>query len=219
MLISSNKPDVVIWDWDGTLVDSAPVIFSAHNHVRTSLGFSAWTEEEFKEISYHSTHDIYPKLYDEKAEQGIEILRQFFEDIDPKKTPFIKGADDLVKLLKDMFSNMVVASNKQHDVLLKELGAASFRDCLLSAVGAGAAKKDKPDREVVFLALEKANIDLSSVQHAWFIGDTQTDVDCAQNLPFETCSIIIGDNDTRGEDYRFKDLVSFYDFLVQKRVK
>ena len=46
-----KRPDLIIWDWDGTLVDSLPLIFMAHNHVREMMSLPLWTREEFQKLT------------------------------------------------------------------------------------------------------------------------------------------------------------------------
>jgi len=212
MTAELKKPDLVIWDWDGTLVNTAPIIYEAHNYVRVAMGFDAWSESEFKEISYYSTDEIYPKLYGENVDDAKRILYDFFDRYDPVNTPFLNGSHDVVSYLSSHDVPMVIVSNKQDHVLQKELAVASFRDGFLSAVGAGAASKDKPHADPVLLAIEKAGIS-NDLEHVWFIGDTQTDVDCARSLDFSVVSIILGDLDSqkgvRGYDFEYPSLPLF----------
>ena len=42
-----SEPKAIIFDWDGTLVDTLPGLLTAHNHVRALYGLPVWTEAEF----------------------------------------------------------------------------------------------------------------------------------------------------------------------------
>lgn len=206
-----DRPDLVVWDWDGTLVDSGPVIYAAHNHVRVSMGHPAWSEEEFKDISYYSTDEIYPQLYGERVDEAKSMLYRFFDDRNPGDTAFIDGGSSVLSFFSEHGVPMVVVSNKQDHVLAHEIAVAPFKSALNGFVGAGKAKKDKPHVDPFLLAIENSGLGGEVFSNIWFVGDTQTDVDCAKNLPFKTVSIIIGNEKTKGEDVRFASLFKLFE--------
>ncbi len=84
-----------------------------------------------------------------------------------------------------------------------------------SIVGAGEAASDKPSSKPVDMAIERASILPNEINRVWFIGDSQTDIDCAKNLSSKTHSIIIGDQKTVKEDVRFKSLSKLNDFILK----
>ena len=45
----------VFFDWDGTLVDSIPLLFAAHNHVRVAMGLETWSQQEYFQLDRKST--------------------------------------------------------------------------------------------------------------------------------------------------------------------
>ena len=204
-------PDLIIWDWDGTLVDSLPVIYDAHNTVRKQMGYEGWSLPTFlRDIIVHSTDQIYPKLYGDRFDEAKRKLDQYFDDrFDPKDTVFLPGSRETVTFLSGLNIPMMVVSNKRHFVLVQEVAVSPFSDCFISCVGAEKAQRDKPYPDPVFLALEEADIDPDSVKNSWFIGDTQTDIDCAKGLSFPVRSVIIGEGNAQGCDIRFDDLPSF----------
>ncbi len=204
-----KKPDLLIWDWDGTLVDSLSLIYEAHNHVRTSFGEKKWSFGGFQKVAHYSTQDIYPSLYGEKAEEATSLLYRFFEEKHLEHTKVIEGAKECLDIFMTLSVPMILVSNKKHEYLLKEVKHFVFSPYFLSVVGAGYAAKDKPDKAPVMKALLEANIPPDSLKTAYYIGDSQTDIDSSKNLPFKTLTYIIGQNKTVGEDIRFPTLADF----------
>lgn len=205
-----QKPDVIIWDWDGTVVDTLPQVLAAHNHVRKTIGLPLWNWEEFNVIAHSSTKDIYPTLYGKRAQECTDILYGYYDKLDTKDVVYIEHAQKTVALLHETKIPNIVVSNKRHHILSKEIEHGPLEGFFHSVVGAGKAEEDKPSASPAIHALDLAKISAHSVKHAWFIGDSQTDVDCAKNLPFDTCSIVLGKNTTEGHDIRFNDIELLY---------
>ncbi|MBL4589502.1 MAG: HAD family hydrolase [Alphaproteobacteria bacterium] len=209
--MTPKKPDLVIWDWDGTIVNSIPLIFAAHNHVRTQLGYDAWSFLEFQKVAHKSSRDAYPALYGNRCDDAFLLLSEYLEahHLDVELCSDAKEALQALALLN---VPMIIVSNKTHKFLLKEVKYFGLGVYFSSVLGASEAEHDKPDQRAVEHALKMAGIDVSSINSAWLIGDSQTDVDCAKNLPFETVSYIVGAQETVGESARFDTLSAFLKF-------
>ena len=203
-----KKPDLVIWDWDGTIVNSIPLIYAAHNYVRTQLGYNAWSFSEFQEVAHKSSREAYPALYGNRCDDAFLLLSEYLEThhLDVNLCSDAKEALQTLALLN---IPMIVVSNKTHKFLLREVKHFGFDEYFSSILGAGEAQHDKPDKRASEYALKLADIDVNAINFAWLIGDSQTDVDCAKNLPFETVSYIVGTQETVGENIRFDTLGSF----------
>ena len=204
-----KRPDLIIWDWDGTLVDSLPLIFMAHNHVREMMSLPLWTREEFQIIAHNSTRDAYRAEYGARADEAIVTLYEYIQEHHLNQFRFIVGAKDVVKACKALNVPMIIVSNKRHHFLLKEVSFSGLEKNFISIVGAGEAAHDKPHADHVRLALNQADIDINSISTAWFIGDSQADIDCAKAAPIMCQSILIGSANAQGYDVRYRDLDMF----------
>ncbi len=71
----------VYFDWDGTLVDSLPLLFASHNHVRVTMGLHPWTREEYMQAMVQSTRALYPTIYGERAQEAQDMLYGYISDI------------------------------------------------------------------------------------------------------------------------------------------
>ncbi len=214
MINKFKKSDLILWDWDGTIVDSFPVIYAAHNHVREVFNLKLWTLSEFEEIAHASTADSYPSLYGDQAEEAIQILYKYYIEHHLEQTEFIEGAQEVLEMVQTYDIPMLLVSNKRDDLLHKEVSHFGCENYFQSIVGAGKAQKDKPNSAPVLLAVKVAQMNLKKIKQAFFIGDSQTDIDCAQKLPFETISCLIGDRQTNGENLRFKNMSTFSEMFA-----
>jgi phosphoglycolate phosphatase len=159
-----------------------------------------WSNEELGEILLHSARDFYKVEFGDKAEMALGIFYSYIKENHLNDTTLIDGAEEVIKQIKNIDVPMILVSNKKHQVLLDEVNHFGFKNYFQSVVGADKASRDKPHADPVLHAIELADIKLATISSAVFIGDTQTDVDCAKSLPFDVHSCIIGDMATIGHD-------------------
>lgn len=174
-----KKPDVVFFDWDGTLVDSYEFLNDAHGHVLNALGFPPFKEGEYKEYFGMQREILYPKIYKDKSEEAKKHFEQYvFEN--GHKINMINGADILLRSLAEAGIKMGVVSNKKATFIAKEIANFGWQDYFAVVVGAGEAANDKPSADPLIYALEKAEIDRFS-NEIWYVGDTENDLACARD--------------------------------------
>lgn len=215
MTAINSLPDLIIWDWDGTLVDTLPVIFKAQNHVCRQLGLKDFTYDEFLIAAHKSSRESFKDIYGEAEDKALELFIAYMQENHINGLSLYKNSLDLLNKLQTINTQMILVSNKRELLLNKEIDHLNTRKYFKSIVGAGEAITDKPSDAPVNLALNQANISLNSIHNAWFIGDSQTDIDCAKNLNFKTKTIIVGNHNTKGEDIRFKSLLQLHDFISE----
>lgn len=87
-----NKYKAVIFDWDGTIVDTCGLILDAHNHVRKYYDEPLWTMEDFMGRASQSAREYYPTVYGDKADEAQEIL---YEYIEKKHLEYLEPMKDL----------------------------------------------------------------------------------------------------------------------------
>jgi phosphoglycolate phosphatase len=197
-----KKPKAIIFDWDGTLVDSLPLLFKSHNHVRKTYGYPLWSMEEYKGQMYRSSLDLYPELYGDKADEALDCLYSFFSENHIQNLSIIPGAFECLEFLKQENILMGLVSNKKDEYLKKETHHLGWHLYFEHIVGAGGAAKDKPHPEPVFESLKV--IDLApDKEQIWYVGDTRTDIETAKNA--NCMSVLL----THGENKQ--DLIEQYD--------
>ena len=168
----------LFFDWDGTLVDSIPMLFAAHNHVRVLHNLSPWTREEYAKAMIRSTRELYPSIYGEKALQAQTQLYDFIHENHLKTLTVIDGAADIVAFAAGFGVPMGVVSNKRDDVLKKEVEHLGWQKYFGVYIGAGVAVKDKPSGAPLLHALAMHPAE-PRIEHVLYIGDTESDLACA----------------------------------------
>ena len=185
----------ILFDWDGTLVDTCQLVLDAHNHVRQKMGLIPWSMNDFLSGGSKSTREYYPEIYGERAEQAEEILYTYVE---ANHLDYLKEMPEAQALLKSIAVPMGVVSNKRHHTLVKEVKALGWESFFETIVGAGRAEQDKPSPKPIEMAREELSIRVSN-HEILYVGDTETDLKCSDNAGCQSCLI---QNGKRAEDLK-----------------
>lgn len=184
-------PKAVFFDWDGTLVNTLPGLQRAHNHVRTALGFDLWTEEEFHSNLRHSSLELYPRIYGERATQALETLYDFIDRHHLGTLEILPDAKEILDVLEQLGLPSAVVSNKRDAVLQREIKHLDWGRYFKFSVGAGIAGRDKPAGDPILYALEHSGAGCTP-DELWYVGDTITDLEAAADAGCHTILITHG---------------------------
>jgi len=164
--------NAIIFDWDGTLVDTCGLILDAHNHVRVTYGETPWTMNDFLGRASKSAREYYPEVYGDKADEAQKVLYQYVEEHHLTHLKKMEHCDEILSAL-DM--PLGIVSNKRHNTLHIEINHLGVQDYFKTAIGAGHAEKDKPDPAPLFMAMSEIHPQLKPEQ-ILYVGDTETDL-------------------------------------------
>ncbi len=182
-------PKAVLFDWDGTLVDSWPVIHESMNRTLTAMGYPVWTLDETMRRVRKSLREAFPELFGEHWEVARDIFYREYRAIHLEQIRVIEGAEELLETIAAQILHMGVVSNKSGAHLRREsthLGWDRYFEGRL--VGATDAARDKPAIDPVIMALD--GIGIAPGPDVWFVGDTWVDMACAREAG--CVSILVG---------------------------
>ena len=175
---------LVIFDLDGTLLDTIDDLKEAVNHAMSLRGFPTFTRDEVMAMVGHGARNLMRKALplghkdDDMVDVAYNDFRAYYiTHIDTYTKPF-PGIQDLLAKLRQEDMMLAVASNKFQEGtehLIKEF----FPEILFVAVlGGRPGFPLKPDPEIVNEVLRKAGIEK---EDAVMIGDSDTDMETAAN--------------------------------------
>ena len=191
-----EKPKVVIFDWDNTLVDTTPHIESA---IRQMLDMYNHRHEEASLINdfHRSGRDVLPEIFGDQWETMHDVyLDLYAQESSNNPVTVMKGGKNILDNLKSQAILLGIVSNKTGDLLRQEVTSLGWDDYFFTVVGSGDTAYDKPSPSVIEYALQ--NQQAYSKQHIWFIGDSMVDIACANDFG---CTSVLYKGDKR-KQYR-----------------
>ena len=181
----------LLFDLDGTLIDTAPDLMLAHNHVMKKFGYEERELTDIKKLAgggakamlRKSTHKITElsekiKKTDEAMEKEMtkEFIKFYSKNIN-KERKLITGTLEFLSWCKNNSISMAVCTNKQEHLsidLLKKIKIYHFFDYV---AGGNTFNHNKPDPKHLTDTIEIIGGD---IKKTIMIGDSETDSGAAQ---------------------------------------
>ncbi|PKM65319.1 MAG: prolipoprotein diacylglyceryl transferase [Firmicutes bacterium HGW-Firmicutes-19] len=173
-LLKKEKP-VILFDFDGTLMDTEPAIIESFKQVFGKYAPDTIITREM-ELSFlgPTLWETFKKyLPEEDADKLVEEYRIINFEMHKTHVKPMEGAKELLTGLKEQGYKIGIVSSKLTDAIDLGLNMFEMKDYFDVVIGLEQVKKHKPDPEGLFEACKKLNIGHDS---AIYIGDTQGDV-------------------------------------------
>jgi phosphoglycolate phosphatase len=180
-----HSPLAILFDLDGTLVDTAPDLLASLNAVLTRVGHRPVAPRELRSMVGHGVKALFERAFKETgtpvsagelAGYGDEFLAHYRANIARESRPFPRVPETL-KRLADDGAKLGVCSNKPQeltDLLLAQLDLARHFGAVY---GGGKARHNKPDPHHVLELVDALN---GSRGRAVMVGDSTVDVAAAR---------------------------------------
>ena len=179
-----NQKLSVLFDLDGTLVDTAPDLIRAHNHVMKKFGYPTKSINELKNAVGKGAKAIMAKgngkweWFDEKIKNEMtdEFLSFYKKNILHEST-LLNGVKEFLTWCKNQNISMAVCTNKTEHLaidLLKKIGIYDFFEYV---AGSDTFDYCKPDPRHLTNVVEILDGD---VKKTIMIGDSETDANAAK---------------------------------------
>ena len=178
-LIDRDKP-VVIFDLDGTLLDTRPAIEASFLHVfKEYLPDREFTDEEKADFMGPTLQQTFRKyLPDEDVEALVEKYRVHNRQMQKTLVKAFPHAREMLDYLKDNGYRYGIASSKTTEIIRLGLQAAGLDDYFSVIVGVEEIENPKPDKEVIVKGYQRLH---GRLDNAVYVGDVVSDVKAAQN--------------------------------------
>lgn len=173
----------VLFDLDGTLLDTLDDLTAATNTALAACGLSSRTREEVRSFVGNGIEMLIQRALGEahtQREKALQIFREYYALHQADATAPYPGIQHMLIKLQDAGINMGIVSNK-NDTNVKALALRFFNMSVAIGDRPGIARKPSPDN--VWAAMHQLG---AQAAHTLYIGDSDVDVQTAQNagLPF-----------------------------------
>jgi phosphoglycolate phosphatase len=174
----------IIFDMDGTLVDSSVTIVNAINHVRNNLNL----DKMKKELILEKVNDphLNPAEFFYEVPAFTEEHEKWFSDYythnHEKELQLYDGIETLLKNLKDKGCLLAVATNAYRKSTLESLSHLKVLEYFSSIACYDDVPRGKPSPDMLEKNLKDLNI---SVEETIFVGDSERDLLAAKAIKMD----------------------------------
>ena len=189
--------DVVAFDLDGTLADTAPDLAAALNHALTALSRKTVPPESVRYLVGHGARALLRRglaatgeAAEELVDRGFPIFLDFYAANICNRTRPYPGLDQALDALSSSGIKIAVCTNKPEALTLALIEALGWNGRFDSIVAGDTLPVKKPDPAPLFEAIAR-----SGGGRAAFVGDSIVDADTAKAaaLPFVAVSFGFSD--------------------------
>ena len=180
----------ILFDLDGTLVDTAPDLMLAHNHVMRKFGYPTKSTEDIRNLVgkgagaligrsiWGQAKKEFSKVLDEKIkDEMVKEFVNFYGKNIVNESTLVTGVKDFLIWCKEQNISMAVCTNKQEHLsndLLKKIGIYDFFEYV---AGSDTFDYCKPDPRHLTNVVEILDGD---IKKTIMIGDSETDANAAK---------------------------------------
>lgn len=174
-MTTTTRPRAILFDIDGTLVDSNYLHVDAWQRSLAGLGVDADSWRIHRAIGQDSARLI-EALAGERGDDWTTGAKQahsrLYRELAPRLRAF-EGARDLLRAVSDRGMRAVLATSAPDDELELLLQALDAGDAIHATTSADDVDRAKPDPDILAVALERANVEATD---AAFVGDSTWDM-------------------------------------------
>ena len=204
------KYNTVIFDLDGTLLNTLEDLADSVNFALESFNYPTRTYQEIRSFIGNGVKDLLTKSVptgtDEEAIlKCLQVFKDHYKTNMQNKTAPYDGIIDLLEELNSKNVKLGIVSNK-YDSGVKNLNKYYFKNLIPVAIGEREGVRKKPAPDTVLAAMEELN---STKEKCLYVGDSPSDMITAQNANMKGVGVTWG--------FRDEDLLreSGADFIIK----
>ena len=213
----SHSDSAILFDLDGTLIDSSPDLATAANRMLESLGHPSVSLEQVEGWIGHGVTQLVRRcltrsfdgtVEPEVAETALGLFRTAYLETHFKDTRVLSGARELLAALASKGFPIGLVTNKDRIPTAAVLKAIGLEDAFGVVVCGDSLPVRKPDPQPLRHALESLK-----ASYGWMIGDSETDARSSRlaGLPFIMIEggygIMVGPHSSAAQHRKFARLI------------
>ena len=212
---------LLIFDFDGTLIDSVPDLADATNAMLTTLGKETYPISTIRNWVGNGSRMLVERalvgkievlegeLTVEEADHAEQVFFDAYKNISGSKTVAYPDVDSGLKKLKAAGYTLALVTNKPIRFVPKILQSFGWQDLFSEVLGGDSLPLKKPDPAPLLHVCEALNV---TPAQAVMIGDSRNDILAGQNANIDTLGLSYGYN--YGQDIRELNPTAAFDHFA-----
>ncbi|MGI9281536.1 MAG: HAD family hydrolase [Endozoicomonas sp.] len=214
-MMERKEYSLVVFDWDGTLIDSVPNIVTALVKAAQSMGLPVLADEAYKGIIGLSLGEaiatLYPALDNEQVVVYREAYRDFHLELEQQPSRPYPGVTQGLEHLKGSGVKMAVATGKRRAGLDRSMTANDYQSYFEASRTADDAHS-KPHPMMLEQLLDEFDV---TADQALMVGDSEFDLAMAVNAGMDSVAVTYGaQNESKLKQHQPVHMVDSFDELI-----
>ena len=210
---------IILFDLDGTLIDSTDAIVSAFHHACDEHNFKRVSDEEIMALIGYPLDIMFESVgvKDEKVWDFVAAYKERYRKISTQKTELLECAREALERASK-FATLGIVTTKTgsySEILMEHFDLMRYFDVL---VGREHVEHPKPHAQPILKAVQNLQTEGKEI---WMIGDTKLDLICAKNAGVNSIAVLSGygkkEELKKFTDIIFNDALQAVDYLKSRK--
>jgi phosphoglycolate phosphatase len=180
----------ILFDLDGTLIDSTEAILESFHRTYDVLGGDDPTDDAIKALIGHTLEDMYRMcgIAPQAVSTYVRTYKEHYRPISKEKTVLLPGAREAVEAAS-AFATLGIVTTKTGLYSRELMEHFGLMDAFGVLVGREDVVNPKPHAEPVLKAM---NVLSAVPERCWLVGDTRLDAEAARNASIACVGVLSG---------------------------
>jgi len=208
--------DIVVFDLDGTLADTAPDLTAALNHALAAMGRQPIPADDVRHMVGHGARELLRKglaatgaVSENLIERAFPIFLDYYQAHIADHTRLFEGVEAALASLDAQGVRLAICTNKLEVLTHDLIAALGWTGRFNAIVGGDTLPQRKPDPAPVHEAIKRAG-----GGRAAFVGDSISDTDAARAAGIPCVALTFGFSDRPANELGATALIDHYDRLL-----